>query len=169
MALVECPECGNQVSDRAKACPRCGFPIESDFEKASIRYCTSCGSKLNPEALTCEVCGAPAKNAVEAPLEPQESHFTTSVSQRRSEANHLPGTEPPTERAFSNQTQTMPRCPICGSTALSAGKKGGGIGKAAAGAIIAGPIGLLAGGIGMNKLVITCLNCGHTFEPSEKK
>ena len=27
MALIKCPECGRQVSDKAKACPDCGFPI----------------------------------------------------------------------------------------------------------------------------------------------
>ena len=29
MSLINCPECGHQVSDRAKACPNCGFPIEN--------------------------------------------------------------------------------------------------------------------------------------------
>ncbi len=27
MALIECGECGNQVSDKAAACPKCGAPI----------------------------------------------------------------------------------------------------------------------------------------------
>src|SRR5215218_9820784 len=27
MALMPCPECGNEVSDKAPACPRCGVPI----------------------------------------------------------------------------------------------------------------------------------------------
>jgi len=27
--LIECDECGNQVSDKATACPNCGAPIES--------------------------------------------------------------------------------------------------------------------------------------------
>ncbi len=27
MALVECPECGGQVSTLAAACPHCGFPV----------------------------------------------------------------------------------------------------------------------------------------------
>lgn len=27
MALMECPECGRQVSDKAISCPGCGFPI----------------------------------------------------------------------------------------------------------------------------------------------
>lgn len=27
MALIECPECAGRVSDRAAACPHCGFPV----------------------------------------------------------------------------------------------------------------------------------------------
>jgi hypothetical protein len=27
MALINCPECGKQVSTAAKACPACGFPV----------------------------------------------------------------------------------------------------------------------------------------------
>ena len=27
MALVDCPECGHQVSTLAAACPQCGFPL----------------------------------------------------------------------------------------------------------------------------------------------
>ena len=27
MALISCPECGQQVSTAAKACPACGFPV----------------------------------------------------------------------------------------------------------------------------------------------
>lgn len=29
MALIECPECKNQISDKASACPKCGVPIAS--------------------------------------------------------------------------------------------------------------------------------------------
>lgn len=28
MALIKCPECGNEVSDRAVACPHCGYPMQ---------------------------------------------------------------------------------------------------------------------------------------------
>lgn len=27
MALIQCPECGNEVSSAARACPKCGYPI----------------------------------------------------------------------------------------------------------------------------------------------
>lgn len=58
-------------------------------------------------------------------------------------------------------------CPKCGSTQLSANKKGVGLGKAAVGAIAVGPLGLVAGGIGKNKVLITCLNCGKQFKPGK--
>lgn len=28
MALINCPECGKEISDKAKACPRCGAPAK---------------------------------------------------------------------------------------------------------------------------------------------
>lgn len=55
------------------------------------------------------------------------------------------------------------RCPKCKSTQLSANKKGFGLGKAAVGAVIAGPVGLLGGFVGSGKVKVTCLKCGHTF------
>lgn len=29
MALIKCPECGKEISDKANSCPNCGYPIES--------------------------------------------------------------------------------------------------------------------------------------------
>lgn len=29
MALIQCPECSGQVSDRASSCPHCGFPLST--------------------------------------------------------------------------------------------------------------------------------------------
>ncbi len=29
MALISCPECKREISDQAKSCPHCGFPIEN--------------------------------------------------------------------------------------------------------------------------------------------
>ena len=42
------------------------------------------------------------------------------------------------------------RCLKCGSTQIHAGKRGWNV---------------LAGVFGMNKVIITCLKCGHTFKP----
>jgi uncharacterized protein YacL len=56
-------------------------------------------------------------------------------------------------------------CPKCHSTNLHIDKKGFSGGKALAGAITFGMIGALAGTIGSNNIEITCLNCGHKFNP----
>lgn len=65
-------------------------------------------------------------------------------------------------QAKSKEDNT-PKCPKCGSTSISADKKGFGIGKAVVGAAVAGPIGLAAGNIGSKKVRITCLNCGNNW------
>lgn len=56
-------------------------------------------------------------------------------------------------------------CPKCLSTKITDHKKGFGVGKALVGGLAAGPLGLLAGGIGKNKIELTCLKCGHKFKP----
>lgn len=35
MALIKCPECGKEVSDRASACPNCGCPISGSSSSVS--------------------------------------------------------------------------------------------------------------------------------------
>ena len=36
MALITCPECENQVSDKAKNCPVCAYPINPEDLKNKI-------------------------------------------------------------------------------------------------------------------------------------
>lgn len=60
---------------------------------------------------------------------------------------------------------TTPHCPKCGSTSITAAKKGFGVGKALAGAVVTGGVGLLAGFIGSGKVELICMNCGHKWTP----
>ena len=55
------------------------------------------------------------------------------------------------------------KCPKCNSTNFTPIKQGFGVKKAAAGVILTGGIGLLAGGINANKIHMVCMNCGNTF------
>jgi len=36
MALIKCPECGKEISDKAVACPNCGFPLDQLEKDNSI-------------------------------------------------------------------------------------------------------------------------------------
>lgn len=67
------------------------------------------------------------------------------------------------QRIAENKANGVACCPKCGSTSLTANKKGFGVGKAVVGAALTGGIGLVAGNIGAKKVRITCLNCGHQF------
>lgn len=58
-------------------------------------------------------------------------------------------------------------CPKCHMDMLeAAGERTGGFsaGKAALGAVIAGPIGLAAGALGKKKTTYRCPKCGYTVE-----
>lgn len=55
------------------------------------------------------------------------------------------------------------RCPKCHSEQITANKNGFSAGKAVAGAVMTGGIGLLFGLHGNNKINITCLKCGNTW------
>lgn len=35
MALINCPECGSSISDRCRACPHCGFPMDEYVKDVS--------------------------------------------------------------------------------------------------------------------------------------
>ena len=36
MALINCPECGKEISDKVKSCPHCGYPMEYGDETTSV-------------------------------------------------------------------------------------------------------------------------------------
>jgi len=59
------------------------------------------------------------------------------------------------------------KCPKCGSSQITANKKGYSVGKAAAGVILTGGIGLVAGAIGSGAVKITCLSCGNSWKPKK--
>ena len=72
------------------------------------------------------------------------------------------------KKVEENKTNGIVSCPKCASTSITAQKKGFGTGKAVLGATTIGALGVVAGGIGSNKVEITCLNCGHKWKPGKK-
>lgn len=59
MALIKCPECGREISDKAVSCPGCGCPASefSHIEKEEEKLCPFCGEKLVLEDGYCSSCG----------------------------------------------------------------------------------------------------------------
>ncbi|MBR6077308.1 MAG: zinc ribbon domain-containing protein [Paludibacteraceae bacterium] len=73
MAIIKCPECGQQVSDSAESCPHCGIRIVDN-----VKTCPDCGTVVKKGDAACPSCGhtfapeAPAASATEAYYEPEQ-------------------------------------------------------------------------------------------------
>ena len=55
MALINCPECGGQISDKATACVHCGYVLV----KEQKILCPECGAEIDANASICGNCGCP--------------------------------------------------------------------------------------------------------------
>ena len=44
MALINCPECGKQVSTEAKECPNCGYPVAERLAQSQVTHSSGAGA-----------------------------------------------------------------------------------------------------------------------------
>ena len=60
MALINCPECGNQVSDKAQSCPNCGVVIAGEKESkgsgTALTTVQDTSKKLKLQSLIAALC-----------------------------------------------------------------------------------------------------------------
>lgn len=63
MALIKCPECGKEISDRASSCPNCGYPISQQNRPVNRTTATpqNVVPKYNPAPRTANV---PTRNEI---------------------------------------------------------------------------------------------------------
>ncbi|MGG7059838.1 hypothetical protein ACQPUZ_16350 [Clostridium tertium] len=74
---------------------------------------------------------------------------------------------PSEQRSYSETPQydsDVARCPKCKSTSITANKKGFSLAKGALGVATVGLYGVVAAGHGKNKVIVTCLKCGHQWK-----
>lgn len=72
MAMTTCPNCGEQISDKAKKCVHCGTVLVPEEKK----YCPDCGAELEEGMDTCPKCGCPIENTIETEKTPQQVEVT---------------------------------------------------------------------------------------------
>ena len=56
MAIINCEECGKEISDRATSCPYCGAPT-GNIQQSNTKFCKHCGEIIDKECVVCPKCG----------------------------------------------------------------------------------------------------------------
>lgn len=72
MAMTTCPNCGEQISDKAKKCVHCGTVLVPEEKK----YCPDCGTELEEGMDICPKCGCLIENIIETEKTPQQVEVT---------------------------------------------------------------------------------------------
>ena len=166
MALIKCPECGREVSDKAPACIHCGYPLENaistnpqtanSLKKVLIpSYGEFTSQRLISIRIIREVTGKGLTDA-------------KTLVERNNPIVVVDGVDFDTANRIANQfikegidaqiidsscivkTQKAPCCPKCGSTALATVNRG---------------YSLTLGVIGSGSPVNVCQACGHKWKP----
>lgn len=151
MALIKCPECGKEVSDKALTCIHCGCPL------VKKNHCI-----INGVDVDCSF----VFNDYDIELRQMEmiqyANLAASVADRIVEEWSKAGEIPPVfngktleeenreQNSQSVQNTSQLHCPKCGSTSITTGARG---------------VNWFWGFIGANKTVNRCGKCGYTWKP----
>lgn len=125
-------------------------PGEMPISPPKLHPCPDCGKMVSLRTVRCPDCVAPVKAA-------------ETLRPASSENGPIHDAIPRSPAIAQVVDNNSVRCPKCGCTQLSTQKRGMDAGGALVGALLLGPLGLLAGAPGANKVVITCLKCGHQW------
>lgn len=182
-----CSNCGKEINESAKFCSNCGEQQNSTVidgnkeaipEKVEIENCDKCNQKKRNIYIGTKFLGK--RVCLDCDVTPGRcpncgSQLRTSKAQQCGNCKASWRELPPTQESNITKTASTKtasvneiKCPKCKSTSITANKKGFGLGKAVVGGVLTGGVGLLSGFIGSNKIKLTCLSCGHTWEPRKK-
>lgn len=170
MALITCPECGGNVSDKAKTCIHCGYPLAENF------ICPYCGSSENevtnnPEKYgkCCVVCEKRIADQMNASIywsmcqkckskQLEEYIDDSCIGYRCKQCSFVfrdlkkdsSGLLLNAENLYAPPQKYELRCPKCSSTQIVTGQRG---------------YSVVWGFWGSGKTTNRCANCGHSWQP----
>lgn len=120
MALINCPECNKEVSDKAEMCPHCGYKLPKQEPMFQGVYCPKClKASWTKDGIgeTCIFCNTKMKKSIYAtydevhqfcenhPELKQSPEFSQEAYNKR--INYVP---------VDYMTVNSPKCPTCGSS-----------------------------------------------------
>ena len=162
MALIKCPECCREISDRAKACIHCGFPLNEyvSYQEKTGNICIINGVKYDLSDLKDYVLSKQRRQEVSIYNKSQElikmiPGFSILAAGKLMLEIEQTGRVPPSFNAEQyaikfKEDDGLIHCPRCDSTNVVTGQRG---------------YSMMWGFIGSNRTMNRCAKCGHKWEP----
>lgn len=138
MALIKCPECEKEISDKSSVCIHCGFPIAKFKLKKVIRFLPDKNKYIIEK-----------DNLTSQEAEQYANEFNKKYSQYNLRCEVVDSTIE-LDIYHAPTVNNIIRCPHCGSTSITTGARG---------------VNWTLGLIGAGKTVNRCGKCGHTWQP----
>ena len=155
MALIKCPECGKEISDKATQCIHCGYPLDSNSNKViciinNIEYdFTDILDKVLSFYNSNREIGFKIKADI-INLTGINDMAASTLSAKITINKTVPKYFNPAEYPDTPSAKNILKCPKCGSTAITTGARG---------------VNWTLGIIGASKTVNRCGKCGYTWKP----
>lgn len=162
MALIKCPECGKDVSDKARACIHCGFPLDEYITSAKMEtnICIIDGVKYDMSDLKSYVLSKQRRQEVSIYNKSQElikmiPGFSILAAANLMLEIEKTGEVPLTFNAEQyaikfKEDDGLIHCPRCDSTNVVTGQRG---------------YSMMWGFIGSNRTMNRCAKCGYKWDP----
>lgn len=161
MALIECPECGNNISSFSEKCIYCGFPVNSIDNQLKNGTCIIGGeaydlSEIRDALMNSTPNSSTARNNAIDFLMNEVSEITLSdaalLVDSISRTGKIPDRYDRQKAIPKRKDDGKLRCPKCNSTNITTGSRG---------------YNIVRGFIGSDKTVNRCGKCGHKWEPKK--
>lgn len=186
MALILCPECGREISDKATFCPGCGCPVtfhvkgklppEIDIEEIMNIYENSTDGAIRYIIRTYGINEDESAKLVmdyynKITAEKNSLLYDKIQKKNKKISKQIRNAELANELSLINkkiqnkkEEAQIVRCPKCHSTSITYDTKKLSIGRAIVGNAIAGAPGAILGGLSSKKGYAVCLNCGKRWK-----
>ncbi|MCI8282944.1 MAG: zinc ribbon domain-containing protein [Lachnospiraceae bacterium] len=84
MAMIQCPECGQEISDKAKKCIHCGKVFVEEKPVNEEIKCIECGAVLSGTDEICPNCGCPIEEQkADEPQKVEVTNVKLSVNKKK--------------------------------------------------------------------------------------
>ena len=152
MALLKCPECGKEVSDKALTCIHCGCPLVEKNHCIINGVDVDCSFLFDPKYEDIEI-----KELIMMEKTNLDAGIADKIVEEWSKKGEIPpvfngkiSTYEEESRQAMERINNQLHCPKCGSTSITTGARG---------------VNWFWGFIGANKTVNRCGKCGYTWKP----